>query len=128
MSPVVKVSRSVFALLHLTGCVVALGMAIILPALHTQNFGPSYKPIEVRQAAARHEYLGICEDRTDAGVESLAAFSGPAPLSLLDPMPSAARAWFVATLLIPKPTGLRHFRRLIVSSDPCGPPFALARA
>lgn len=126
MSPVVKASRSLFTVLQLTGCVVALAMAILLPALRTQNFGPSYKPIEVRQAAARHEYLGMCEDRTDAGLESVATISGPTPLSILDPLP-AVRDWRVATHLIPKPTGLRHFRRLIASSDPCGPPFALAQ-
>jgi len=127
MDSVGKASHSIFALLHVAGCVLALGMAIILPALHTRNFGPSYKPVEVRQTAARHEYLGLSEDRTDAGVESLTAFSGPAPLSLLDSAPAASRWWRAATLLIPKTVAPRYVRRLKISSDPCGPPFFSAR-
>lgn len=123
-----KASHSIFALLHLLGCVLALGMAIILPALHTRHFGPSYKPVEVRQTAARHEYLGLSEDHSEVGVESLTAYAGPAPLSLLDSTPAAARSWRAATLLIPKPVAPRHIRRLKISSDPCGPPSFLAPA
>lgn len=117
-----KASHSIFSILRLLGCVLALGMAIVLPALRTRHYGPSYKPIEVRQTAARHQYLGLSEDRSDAGAQSLPAYSGAAPLSLLDPTPSAASAWRAATLLIPKPVAPRYFRRLKISSDPCGPP------
>lgn len=122
-----KASHSIFATLRLLGCVLALGMAIVLPALHTRHYGPSYKPVEVRQTAARHEYLGLSEDRSDAGAQSLPAYSGPAPLSLLDPTPAAARAWRAATLLTPKPIAPRYSRRLKISSDPCGPPLSPAR-
>lgn len=121
-----KASHSIFAILRLLGCVLALAMAIVLPALHTRHYGPSYKPVEVRQTAARHEYLGLSENRSDAGAQSLTAYSGPAPLSLLDPTPSVARAWQAATLLVPKPVAQRYFRRLKISSDPCGPPLFLA--
>ncbi|MGC1677555.1 MAG: hypothetical protein WA740_08480 [Candidatus Binataceae bacterium] len=122
-----KASHSIFAMLRTLGCVLALGMAIVLPALRTRHYGPSYKPVEVRQTAARHEYLGLSEDRSDAGEKSITAFSGPAPLSLFDPTPAAADAWRAATLLMPKPTAPRYFRRLKISSDPCGPPFSRAR-
>lgn len=117
-----KAGHSIFALMRLLGCVLALGMAIVLPALHTRHYGPSYKPVEVRQTAARHEYLGLSEDCSDAGVKLLVAFSGPAPLSLFDPTPAVLGAWRAATLLIPKPIAPRYFRRLKISSDPCGPP------
>ncbi len=121
-------NRSIAAWLRLAGCAVALATAIVLPALRTNSFGTSYRPAEVRQAAARHEYLGLCDDCTDSQLEVIAAYPAPGQQSILDPLPESCNAWRAAMLLTPHPTAPRHLRRIRISSDPCGPPFLFARA
>ncbi|HUY26444.1 MAG TPA: hypothetical protein VMV27_03405 [Candidatus Binataceae bacterium] len=120
--------RSLTASLRLAGCVIALAMAIILPALRTSNFGPSYKPVEVRHVAARHEYLGLCDDCTDVRVEAVTAYPAPGPLSVIGSLSPAACSWRAAKHSMPPWPAPRHLRRLRVSSDPCGPPFFPVRA
>jgi len=103
-------------------------MAIILPALRTSNFGPSYKPVEVRQAAARHECLVLCDECSDPKAKSLALAPAPSPVAVITPIPAATHAWRAAKLLLARPIGPRPVRRLRISSDPCGPPFFRVRA
>jgi hypothetical protein len=123
-----KGNRSLAVWFRLAGCVIALGMAIILPALRTSNFGPSYKPVEVRQAAVRHECLVLCDDWSDTKADSVALSPAPVPLAVINPLPATAYAWRAAMLLMAHPIEPRPLRRLRIASDPCGPPYFLARA
>lgn len=66
----------------------ALGVALILPALRTHNFGQLYRPIEIRQAAARHSFLDFEDCRGDVQVE---------PVSL-NPLPTLLPIKYVGTL------------------------------
>ncbi|MGH7780649.1 MAG: hypothetical protein ACREQR_12560 [Candidatus Binataceae bacterium] len=128
MDRIGKYNRSIAAAFRVAACMLALAMAIILPALRTSHFGPSYKPVEVRQAAARHECLGRSGDCLDANVESVTVFPASGRLAVIDHVPVAARAWCAIMLLISRPAAPRLLRRLRISSDPCGPPDFLAQA
>src|SRR5262249_48223929 len=57
-------------------CVVALTLALALPALQTRRLSRVYRPIGVRQSAARHCSVDLTDDR---GVRSIArpAFRQP---------------------------------------------------
>ncbi len=98
---------------------------IVLPAEHTRRFGLSYKPIEVRQAAARHEFVGFFDDATEPEIEVAASFppgAGRAEANLnfhvsAWPGPQVIEAHDAITR--------RHIHRLTLSSDPCGPPLRI---
>jgi hypothetical protein len=65
--------RSVSAtlLIKVLGSFLALGVALALPALRTHHFGELYRPIEVRQAAARHSVLDFEDSSTDVQLEQI---------------------------------------------------------
>jgi hypothetical protein len=81
-----RYGRSVRAtlLVRILGCFLALGIALVLPALRTRHFGEAYKPIEVRQAAARHTFFDFEDSRTDAGLEQAPADPLPHPVMIED--------------------------------------------
>jgi hypothetical protein len=107
-------SRSVSAtlLISILGSLLALGVALVLPALRTHHFGQLYKPIEVRQAAARHSVLDFEDSRGDVQVEPVSANPLPARLPVEDSAhPSGLRAAPVLAALLPPPTFMmRHLR------------------
>jgi hypothetical protein len=67
--------RSVSAalLIRILGSLLALGVALVLPALRTHRFGQLYKPVEVRQAAARHSFLDFEDSGTEVQLDAAAA-------------------------------------------------------
>jgi hypothetical protein len=52
----------------LAGCLAALIVTLLLPALRTYHFSPSYRPIEVCQSAARHCSLDVADHRGDTAL------------------------------------------------------------
>src|SRR5208282_579938 len=76
------------------GCLTALAVVLILPALRTHHFLSAYRPIEVRQNAARHCSLELNDDRPDSRIERIA--QGPSPDRALPPVS--------ARTIVPLPT------------------------
>jgi hypothetical protein len=51
------------------GCFLALGVALILPALRTHHFGQLYRPFEVRHARVSYTFLDFEDGRGDVAIE-----------------------------------------------------------
>jgi hypothetical protein len=117
--------RSVSAtlLIRILGCFLALGVALVLPALRSHRFGRRYKPIEVRQAAVRHSFLDFEDSRTDVQLEQVAIDPLCDHLPLEDGGRSAAmRAIAIVTASMPAPAFmLRHLRLGSSRSSPPDP-------
>jgi hypothetical protein len=84
MHPRRERSVSVTLLIRILGCFLALGVALVLPALRTHHFGQLYKPIEVRQAAVRHSFLDFEDSGTEIQLEAAAANPLPVLLAIED--------------------------------------------
>ena len=52
----------------LAGCLAALTVTLLLPALRTHHFSPSYRPIEVCQNAARHCSLDLEDNQAETAI------------------------------------------------------------
>lgn len=62
----------------LAGCLAALIVTLLLPALRTYQFSPSYRPIEACQSAARHCSLEVADHRGDTALHQavIPSFTG----------------------------------------------------
>jgi hypothetical protein len=114
--------RSVSATLvvRVLGCFLALGVAVVLPALRTRHFGEAYKPIEVRQTAARHTFLDFEDSSADIGVEQTPVDPLPHPVLTENGRPTLTMRMAAERASIsPAPTlMLRHMRLGARSSPP----------
>jgi hypothetical protein len=115
--------RSVSAtlLIRILGCFLALGVALVLPALRTHHFGQLYRPMEVRQAAARHSVLDFEDLRGEVQLDQAAASPLPDQLPIEDRDHTAAtRAVAVLTATAPIPALM--VRRLRLGGSRSSPP------
>ncbi len=83
-------SVSATLLIRIVGSLLALGVAIVLPALRTHHFGQLYKPIEVRQTAVRHSFLDFEDSGNEVQIDAAAVNPLSVPLAVEDGSHSAA--------------------------------------
>lgn len=116
--------RSVSAtrLIRIVGSLLALGVALILPAMRTHHFGQLYRPIEVRQAAARHSFLDFEDCRGDVQVEPVSLSPLPSLLPINSTHPLGLQKFVPLRAPIPTPRFiLRHLRMGGARSSPPEP-------
>jgi ankyrin repeat protein len=84
----------------LAGCLAALIVTLLLPALRTHHFSPSYRPIEVCQDAARHCSLDLNDNQGETAI-TIAAL--PSFTRLLPSCSKIVTQLSAAAVFVPRP-------------------------
>jgi hypothetical protein len=114
-------SLSATLLIRILGCFLALGVALVLPALRTHHFGQLYRPVEVRQAAARHSVLDFEDSRGEVQIDQAA--TSPLPDQLpIENRGDTAPMRTIAVLTATAPTPAFMVRRLRLGGSRSSPP------
>src|SRR5262245_599934 len=100
------------------GCLAALIVTLLLPALRTHHFSPSYRPIEICQNAARHCSLDLEDNQ---GETAIAQAVIPSFTGLLPPC-SRIVTQLSALVFVPRPRLLHRLVRLKLGAERASDP------